>query len=151
MKASVSVEGLSSLLDKLEDVDEAAICAAVASGMQAGLEAAAGEAAALCPKDTGALAASIGIKADGRSATLYAASPYAVHVEMGTRYQSARPFLYPALQANRAKIVQGASSAVRSLIREGEMRKQKASQKTGQKEGVKRADSQRSRSNLQKA
>jgi len=143
MRASIAMEGLSALLDTLEDMDEAALYAAAARGMQEGLIAAAGDAAELCPKDTGALAASIGVSSDGRSASLVASSPYAVYVEMGTWAQPARPFLYPALQANRAKIMRGAAAAVRSLMREGKQAG-RTEQRTenGTEKGGKRADTQ---------
>lgn len=58
----------------------------------------------LSPVDTGRNRASIhtDIAPNGLSAQVAAGTEYAVHLEFGTRYMRARPFLFPAFEKNRA-------------------------------------------------
>jgi len=125
VSASLQITGLDALLERLGGMKDERLLEAAAKGLKDGLEVAAAEAAALCPKDTGALAASIGARVsreDGRlSGEVYAGKAYAVHVEMGTQAQPARPFLYPAFKANQQKTAQGIARAVGGLLGNGEM------------------------------
>lgn len=116
MAAAFDVRGLNPLLDALSQADRESLLDAAAQGMQEGLEAIAREARAICPRDTGALAASIGIRlnrADGQlSGEVFASASHAVPVEMGTQTQPARPFLYPAFKAGEQQIVQAVAKTI---------------------------------------
>lgn len=59
------------------------------------------------PVDTGRLRSSIHaeIAPNGLSAVVNAGTSYAVFVELGTRYQRAQPFMFPAYEKNRAAFV----------------------------------------------
>jgi HK97 gp10 family phage protein len=61
------------------------------------------EAKSICPVRTGALKASIDYRFDKQelSGEVYAGVPYAIYVELGTRY-TARPFLHPSFEVGRA-------------------------------------------------
>ncbi|MEM2122911.1 MAG: HK97 gp10 family phage protein [Candidatus Bathyarchaeia archaeon] len=63
-----------------------------------GIEAAAKQ---LVPIRTGYLWSTIFHRTEGLTARVGAAAHYAVYVEFGTRYVSARPYLRPALEAYR--------------------------------------------------
>jgi len=60
----------------------------------------------LCPVDTGTLRRSIThvIAPDRKSASIGSNVEYAPYVEMGTVKMTAKPYLRPALEANRAQI-----------------------------------------------
>ena len=62
-------------------------------------EAAREEAAANAPVDTGRLRGSIAVSAMENGAAVRADCDYAACVELGTRRAAARPFLFPAAQA----------------------------------------------------
>lgn len=59
------------------------------------------------PVDTGRLRSSIhaDIAPNGLSATVATNVSYAIFLEMGTRYQRAQPFMFPAFEKNRAAFV----------------------------------------------
>lgn len=58
------------------------------------------------PVDTGRLRASIVRQEFGRfNRTVGTNVEYAIHVEFGTRYQRAQPFLYPAAEAERQRFL----------------------------------------------
>lgn len=58
-----------------------------------------------CPVDTGRLRSSIGVSQEfterGARTRIGSSVSYCAYVELGTRYQHARPFLQPALYAIR--------------------------------------------------
>lgn len=59
----------------------------------------------LAPVDTGELRDSIGVvKTDDLRYEVVAIAPYAADVELGTSKQAAEPFLFPAMEANRADL-----------------------------------------------
>jgi HK97 gp10 family phage protein len=59
------------------------------------------------PVDTGRLRSSIHaeIAPNGLSATVSDGVDYGIHLEFGTRFQRAQPFLYPAYEKNRQAFV----------------------------------------------
>lgn len=103
---SVKLEGQASLLSKLKGI---------LPKVREGTRLAVAETALLvetdaklfAPVDTGRLRSSIHaeIAPDGLRATVVAEANYAVHVEFGTRYQRAQPFLFPAYEKNRLAFV----------------------------------------------
>lgn len=133
---SVSVGNLSGVFDLLERVQQERLIAAARREMSLGLETVKAEAQANCPRDTGALAESIGTRVmqagDQVSGEVYASAPYALHVEMGTYCQRAQPFLYPAMAAHEAGIIARIASAVSTEV-------------------MKKRDTQRSRSDSRSA
>lgn len=124
MRTDMRVSGLDGALTLLEAVREAALLDAAQDGLGEGLDAICAQARLLCPRDTGALAASIGVRLTQEDGTLsgevYAGAPYAVPVEMGTFGRAAQPFLYPAMTAQRQSVVGDvASSVTRQMGRRG--------------------------------
>lgn len=69
--------------------------------------------------DTGRLVSSINnkIDPDGLGGVVEAATKYAEHLELGTRHIEPRPFLGPALDENRDKIVRGYKDAIKGAGR----------------------------------
>lgn len=60
---------------------------------------------AMCPRESGELAASIHVESHGsEGADVVADAPYALNVELGTHKQSAHPFLRPALDVSRGAV-----------------------------------------------
>ena len=57
-----------------------------------------------CPVRTGTLKRSITHVVEKRTARVGTNVEYAPYVEMGTKHMSARPYLRPALEANKARI-----------------------------------------------
>ena len=59
------------------------------------------------PVDTGLNRAEIHteIAANGLSGEVIAGTDYAIHLEFGTRFQRAQPFLFPAYEKNRQRFV----------------------------------------------
>lgn len=80
------------------------------------------DAIGLCPVDTGELQDSITSfirrDGDGVEGTVYADKDYAGYVEFGTRYMAAQPFLYPALNNNKPKILDGVKADLTKAIKE---------------------------------
>ena len=99
------------------DFDAEEMRRAIARAIEPELRAACEEAKANCPKDTGNLAGSIGGVMSGGGGTVVASASYAAHVEMGTAYMPARPFLYPALRAHEAAIARHAQRAAAAYVR----------------------------------
>jgi HK97 gp10 family phage protein len=64
------------------------------------------------PVDTGRLRSSIASDIQGVTATVGTNVEYAVYIELGTRFQPARPFLYPAAEAERQLFVQRLKAAL---------------------------------------
>lgn len=67
------------------------------------------------PVDTGALKNSITTETNGLQATVSAGQEYAVYVEMGTRFQSAQPYMTPAAEVVRPAFIE----AMRQLVERG--------------------------------
>ena len=59
------------------------------------------DAQTMAPVDTGALRDSIGSQVDGWEAEVYADTPYAAYVELGTSKNHAQPYLSPATLQKR--------------------------------------------------
>lgn len=77
----------------------AALHARVAQRLEQTAEYVAAGARRYAPVDTGALLASIGVQMDAANLTayIYAAEPYAIFAEFGTRFWAGQPFLRPGL------------------------------------------------------
>ena len=101
----------------LERVSAAAIRRATREAIAASLAEACAQAKADCPKDTGALAGSIGCRVSDDGGALFATAPHAMPVEMGTAHMPARPYLYPAFAAHKQRMASRIAQAVRALIR----------------------------------
>lgn len=114
MSFGVSLEGLSQVkakLDKLpEDVDKkvADLINKTAINIQ-------NNAKRLAPVDTGRLRSSIRIRFyrdNGPAADIYTDVEYAAYLEFGTKRMSARPYMTPAWELERAKF----EEALRSIL-----------------------------------
>ena len=64
-----------------------------------------GDAKRICPVDTGRLRSSITHEVDLFSGKVGSNVEYAAYVELGTVKMAARPYLRPALEMNKAKIL----------------------------------------------
>ncbi len=104
-------------MSELDSEVQAALAAArehIRAGAQAAVsecaETIADQARADCPVASGRLRESIGVEvcADGDviEAQVAASAPYAAAVELGSRRSPPRPFLFPALEAQGARLVQ---------------------------------------------
>ena len=67
------------------------------------------EAAARAPVETGRLRSSIHASAEGLKAVVRCDCPYGAAVELGTSRQSARPFMQPAAETERAELARRAA------------------------------------------
>ena len=67
------------------------------------------EAAARAPVETGRLRSSIHASAEGLTAVVRCNCPYGAAVELGTSRQSARPFMQPAAETERAEMAKRAA------------------------------------------
>ena len=103
---SVTLQGQSGLISKLRG-----LIPKVRAGAQATVAEFAllveSDAKQLSPVDTGLNRAEIHaeIAPDRLSAQVVAGTEYAIHLEFGTRYMRARPFLFPAYEKNRTAFV----------------------------------------------
>lgn len=71
------------------------------------------EAKERAPVKTGALRRSIGFTMESDTAGIVrVGQPYGVHIEYGTRYMGARPFLTPAVELQRQPFVKRIKDAV---------------------------------------
>lgn len=59
---------------------------------------------ALAPRKTGTLQSSISYEVSGAQVFVFAAAPYASHVEFGTFKAEAQPFIRPAFNAARKRL-----------------------------------------------
>ncbi|NLF28276.1 MAG: HK97 gp10 family phage protein [Clostridiales bacterium] len=73
--------------------------------------AACGVARELVPVDTGRLRASIGVRAEGLGAAVYATAAYALYVELGAG-SPAQPYLGPAFQRAAAELLAAAREVI---------------------------------------
>lgn len=64
----------------------------------------------LCPVDTGRLRSSISYEVEDLTVRIGSDVEYAIYVEMGTRYQRARPYLRPAFFAAVSQAAAGVSA-----------------------------------------
>ena len=65
-----------------------------------------GEAKTRCPRKTGTLRGSITSKNDNETATVFTNTEYAPYVEYGTVRQSAQPYMRPAIDSNRKRLIE---------------------------------------------
>ena len=85
---------LDMLLHELDDIAEQTIIE--------GLENIKRDAKNICPVDTGALRDSIDYlyNKNNLEGEVFASQPYALYVELGTRFMAAQPYMHPAYAAN---------------------------------------------------
>jgi HK97 gp10 family phage protein len=75
-----------------------------------------GQAKANAPVRTGRLKNSINSRVSGDVAIVGTAVEYAAHVEYGTKYQKAQPYMRPAIDSNRKKLVKLYEDIVRKVF-----------------------------------
>ncbi len=75
-----------------------------------------GQAKANAPVRTGRLKNSINSRVQGDVAIVGTNVEYATHVEYGTKHQKAQPYMRPALDSNRKKLVQLYEDIVRRVF-----------------------------------
>ena len=117
MRISLRLAEAGALGAALQEIAQRALPLA-ARGVAQGANAMAQEARRLAPVDTGELKESIraGPVTLGGGAvqgSVAATAPHAPYIEMGTRDQAPRPFLYPAYQAQRDALVQAVAAAIK--------------------------------------
>ena len=117
MRIDIKVSGAEALEAALEEVAERLLPLA-AQGVAQGTQALAQEARELAPVNTGALRESIQagpVSQEGSSVqgSVAAKAEHAAYVEMGTRQQAPKPFLYPAYQTQRDALVQAVAAAIK--------------------------------------
>lgn len=110
--------GYETVLTLLERLQEEALAARAQDAARAELEAVREEAKALCPKETGALQASIHVRITADGGEVVADAPYAAAVEIGSIYRQAQPFLLPALQMRQSEVISGVHLAAKSVLKE---------------------------------
>lgn len=88
---------LSRLQGKLDD--------SIKKGLQKGALRVEADAKTNCPVKTGNLRASLTSAVKGKEAAIGTNTNYAPYVELGTNKMKPQPYLYPALAANKDKIV----------------------------------------------
>ena len=120
MTESFAMRGLEPILRMLDALQGDALTAAAEDGLTDGLTVICEEAKALCPRDTGALQASIRVRMTGSGGEVVAGAPYAAAVELGSLHRAAQPFLFPAMRARQAEALDGVQRAVQKTIREGD-------------------------------
>lgn len=114
------MRGLEPILRVLDALQGDALTAAAEDGLPDGLAAICEEAKVLCPRDTGALQASIRVRMTGSGGEVVAGAPYAAAVELGSLHRAPQPFLFPAMRARQEEALEGVQRAVRRSIREGD-------------------------------
>lgn len=116
MPSDCALHGMDSVLEKLERLGGARMLGAAERALAASLEDVRAQAQALCPRDTGALAASLRTElcreGNAVSGTVKSSLPYAMAVEMGSHGRAAQPFLYPAYKANERGVLGGVQAAM---------------------------------------
>ena len=123
MPQGCELRGLERLLERLEALYGGALAAAMQRPVEDALFAMREEAVLRCPKASGELAGSIGVRlrTEGETVTgeVFAASPHAAPVEMGTASSPAQPFMYPAMKLHQADAINAAARALARHMREG--------------------------------
>jgi len=71
----------------------------------------------LVPVDTGNLKGSITHRVDGNAAIVGTNVEYAEHVEYGTVRSQAKPYMRPAIDANRRKLIKRFAQMIKAMIR----------------------------------
>ena len=110
--------GHETVLTLLERLQEDALAARAQDAARAELEAVCEEAKALCPKETGALQASIHVRITAGGGEIVADTPHAAAVELGSARRTAQPFLFPALQMRQSEVIGGVHRAMESVLKE---------------------------------
>ena len=115
----IEIRGIAQLMNRLNRISSSATKEAVMAGIEKGCLRVERDAKINSPVDTGILRASITHKLDPStlSATVGSNVEYATAVELGTQYQSAQPYLSPALRDNRDNIKQDVANALQQAIR----------------------------------
>ena len=119
----IEINGIAQLMKKLNKISSTATKEAVMSGIEKGCLRVERDAKINLTKNdsviSGILRASITHKLDPStlSATVGSNVEYAPYVELGTQYQGAKPYLYPALRDNRDNIKQDVANALQQAIR----------------------------------
>lgn len=116
---AATIVGLERLRRKLRKIP-VAVRKEASMAIAEGAEQIAGGARARVPVDSGELAGSIKVHLgdDGMSAVVEAAAEHAKFVEFGTRQTPARPFLLPAFEEAKPKIVAEIKEAVRRALKD---------------------------------
>lgn len=124
------IEGLDDVTRALRQLPRKAQRAVIREAVKPGAELVADTARNKCPVDSGALKASIKVRAFSRKGLMgfRIGTPkgffkgdefYAGFIEYGTAHMAARPFLRPALQLWRGLIRQRAMASMRRLLKIG--------------------------------
>lgn len=71
----------------------------------------------LAPVDTGFTKASINSTVRENYGEVYAGTEYALFLELGTWKMPAQPFMFPALEQNKEKIIEDLASDVREALK----------------------------------
>ena len=104
------VVNLDKLLKKLEKLENPK--AAINKGIEKGCLLVEGTAKQNCPVDTGNLRASITHEVNEGEGIVGTNVEYASFVEFGTSKQAPQPYLYPALEQNKEKILEFISKEI---------------------------------------
>lgn len=83
--------------------------------VRAGADAVCESAKSLCPADTDVLRDSIDVYQEGSYAQVYADTDYAASVEFGTPQIPPKPYLVPALIANKNSIIAAMTDAIEEM------------------------------------
>ena len=115
----IEIQGIPQLMRRLNQMSSTATTDAIMSGIEKGCLRVERDAKINCPVDTGILRASITHILDPStlSATVGSNVEYAAAVELGTQYQGAKSYLYPAIRDNRDNIKQDIVSALQEALR----------------------------------
>jgi len=118
VEMQVDVHGIPELRSKLDSLDQN-MREYVGEALDFEVQAMQTRAQSLAPKRTGYLASTIFAQRVGEWAfKLGARAPYAVFVELGTRFMQARRFLSRALELGMLGLAQHVNRAIRDAIRE---------------------------------
>lgn len=110
------IEGLDKLLKKLDNI-EPLVEKAVEKGLEKSGTLIEADAKTYVPVDTGALKESIYHKVEDNTLEVGATMPYAIFVEFGTYKQRPQPYLTPAIEGNRQKMVDIISKEIEEALR----------------------------------
>ena len=105
---------LNNLLNKLNKLASPSSCD---NALEASGEAIVSTAKDNCPVETGALKESIKTKTTNGKSVTGSNLEYAPFVEYGTLDTPARPFLYPALESNKDKIINNFKEAIKKALK----------------------------------
>ena len=117
---TIRIEGLDGPQRKLRKIP-AQIEKEVSVALNEGAERIADGARARVSVDSGSLRNSIHVRQseEGMSASVETSAEHARHVEFGTRHAPARPFLLPAFDEAKPKVVAEVRGAVRRALKDG--------------------------------